>query len=93
MESARIGQNVLAKIQEGFQSQINGKTLINGTRIHGTVELGGVLLQKELNLDGALIEGGLVVACHLNDAKDWQIVDPKVGGKILARALQRSINV
>jgi hypothetical protein len=84
MQNANIGQNFMAKIMGGFQSQIDGDTHLNGARIRGAVELGGAVLRGELDLDGASIDGGFTATFDLDDAADWQVKHSRVGRRIHA---------
>lgn len=92
MESAEV-RSIVARFMGDFPTQIEGNADLNegnadlsGVRVFRSAEFFGTIIQGDLALDGASIDGDLMVAFDLNDADNWKAKNSRVGGEIHAKS-------
>ena len=78
MQNAKIGQNVMAQVMGGIQTQIAGSAYLNGAHVNGAVEFAGSVVGGTLNLHHASIGDQLLVSLALDDVPTWRVVPARV---------------
>ena len=72
--NATVGQDLLAKPEAGFQTEIQGVAYLDRIQIRGDALFAGVILHKGLNMRGVAIAGDFALGLGLADTPDWKVV-------------------